>query len=243
MNEPLVLLVVGFVLTSVVGGALTWHFQQRAWRHQYEVERRDQRHQLALKTFEELSALLDQRLYRMRLVYWAAKRRALAKGDLASVDATLTEYRSNLRLWNDNLNRNLALVETYFGSSARQQFERNLLEEYAAIGAELDDAPMRVRPVGRRLSALGNSVYRFNLQMLNSIRDGTGPSAAGAYEQTESARSDSHQRILRFGHVGDDVSDAQRALIALNLMAGQADGVFGRDTGSAIRATAFLRTA
>ena len=68
MNEPILLLVIGFVLTSVLGGALAYLFQQRAWRHQYETERRDQQRQLALKTFEEVSALLDQRLYRSQVL-------------------------------------------------------------------------------------------------------------------------------------------------------------------------------
>jgi hypothetical protein len=42
-----------------------------ARRHQYEIQKQDLHHQQALKTFEELSSLLDQRLYRMRLIFWA----------------------------------------------------------------------------------------------------------------------------------------------------------------------------
>ena len=45
-------------------------FQQRVWRHQYEIQKQDHHHQQALRTFEELSSLLDQRLYRMRLIFW-----------------------------------------------------------------------------------------------------------------------------------------------------------------------------
>jgi hypothetical protein len=54
-NDPIVLLVLGFLLTSVLGGGLAYLFQQRAWRHQYEIQKQDLHHQQALKTFEELS--------------------------------------------------------------------------------------------------------------------------------------------------------------------------------------------
>jgi hypothetical protein len=51
-NDPIVLLVLGFLLTSVLGGGLAYLFQQRAWRHQYEIQKQDLHHQQALKTFE-----------------------------------------------------------------------------------------------------------------------------------------------------------------------------------------------
>ena len=162
MNEPILLLVIGFLLTSVLGGALAYLFQQRAWRHQYETERRHQQHQLTLKTFEEVSALLDQRLYRMRLIFWAAKRLARRPGHSTSLDPALTDYRATLRIWNDNLNRNLALIDIYFGEAARRRLEDVIFAEYAAIGEELDEfvrevstpdeTPIRVRPIGERLS-------------------------------------------------------------------------------------------
>ena len=92
-NDPIVLLVMGFLLTSVLGGGLAYLFQQRAWRHQYKIQRQDLHHQQALKTFEELSSLLDQRLYRMRLIFWAAKRLARQPLKPASLNAELTDYR------------------------------------------------------------------------------------------------------------------------------------------------------
>src|SRR5580693_8556624 len=89
MTQQLLLLVAGFVLTSVAGGALGYWFQHRAWahqheiqlrdeEHQHEVKRREEEHQRALKTFEEVSQLLDRRLYRMRLLYWRRERWQLA---------------------------------------------------------------------------------------------------------------------------------------------------------------------
>src|SRR6185437_4869421 len=76
MGQQLLLLVVGFVLTSVLGGLLGYLLQSRAWAHQHDVQRRDEERQQTLKTFEEISLLLDRRLYRMRRLYWAARRKA-----------------------------------------------------------------------------------------------------------------------------------------------------------------------
>ena len=60
MGSQLLLLVVGFLLTGVLGTVLTSVFQTRTWNHQHEVEQRDEERQQALKTFEEVSARLGQ---------------------------------------------------------------------------------------------------------------------------------------------------------------------------------------
>jgi len=220
------------------GGGLAYLFQQRAWRHQYKIQRQDLHQQQALKTFEELSSLLDQRLYRMRLIFWAAKRLARQPLKPASLDAELTDYRAVLRVWNDNLNRNLALIDTYFGEAARLQLETELFAEYSAIGEELDEfvrevttaneTPVQVRPIGSRLSELSARVYQFNVFMLRSLRD----------DDRHAARlpADQHaRRTLRFGHDGADVRSLQRVLARLGLLSSKEDGHFGRDTEAAVR--------
>jgi uncharacterized protein HemY len=55
------LLVVGFLLTSVLGGLLGYVFQTRAWQHQYRTARRDEVLRQAISTFEELATLIEQR--------------------------------------------------------------------------------------------------------------------------------------------------------------------------------------
>ena len=250
-NDPILLLVIGFLLTSVLGGALGYIFQQRAWRHQYqiqrqdhdrqqEIQRQDHHRQQALNTFEELSPLLDQRLYRMRLIFWAGKRAAGRPRKPDSLNAELTDYRTVLRVWNDNLNRNLALVRTYFGEEARLQLDE-MYTEYSAIGEELDEfvrevtdvgeAPVEVRPIDRRLSALDYRVYQFNRLLLRSLGDDN--------EQQAGPPADRHarprERTLRFGHHGDDVRSLQRALIRAGLLSSKDDGHFGRETEAAVR--------
>jgi peptidoglycan hydrolase-like protein with peptidoglycan-binding domain len=72
MGDQVLLLVIGFGLTSMLGGALRWFFQTRSWSHQHRAQQRDDERVQALKAFEEVSSLLDRRLYRMQRVFWAA---------------------------------------------------------------------------------------------------------------------------------------------------------------------------
>jgi hypothetical protein len=216
--EPLLLLVVGFVLTTVAGGALASMFQKRSWDHQHKVERDDLEREQALKTFEEVSVLLDQRLYRMRQVYWAAKHRALGGDRVGRLNSALTAYTALLQQWNDNLNRILALVHTYFGEPIRMRLQVELYATYAAIGEELErfvsevsqpgNGRVRVRPIGIRLNDLEHRVYCFNVEILRAFRDerlGVRACQGGAFVMS--------QPILpRFGVEGGKVTEIQQAL-------------------------------
>lgn len=228
-SNPLVLLLTGFVLTTVVGGGLTYVFQRATWRHQHRVQREDLRRDQALRTFEEVSKLLDQRLYRMRQVYWAAKAIAKDRGEAARLDAAVTAYRAVLVDWNDNLNRVRALVHTYFGEEAREILEHRLHEEYVAIGEELDqfvrevraDPGVPVRPIGARLTQLSHRVYRFDVHILARARDDSTPAPPADLGESE---------LVRFGDKGQRVRDLQAALGT------EVDGRFGRRTEKAVLA-------
>lgn len=238
--EPFVLLVTGFLLTSVAGGALASGFQRRAWRHQYDVQRADHLREQAMKTFEEVSSLLDQRLYRMRLLCWATARKARDASALP-VEPALADYRAILRVWNDNLNRILAVIDTYFGEALRLRLETVLYAEYFAAGEELDEfvrevaaangERVRVRPVNARLNELSREVYAFNVLLLRSLRDGRLGEAAVTELPASVGRKE-----LRFGHKGEAVRRLQEALRAAGATGLGVDGHFWRATEHALRA-------
>ena len=179
MGGDLLLLLVGFLLTSVLGGLLGYLFQGRSWAHQHEVQRRDQERQQALRTFEEVSRLLDRRLYRMRRLYWAARSRALGTGDAAGLAAAQAVYREVLFEWNDNLNRTLALVHTYFGGQVREQLEEEVYEGFATLGRGLEEIVRMVSAAGGErievpafgylVTRLSHRVYQLNVHMLGLL--------------------------------------------------------------------------
>ena len=142
--------------------------------------------------------------------------------------------------WNDNLNRILALVHTYFGSAARHRLEDDIYEEFSAIGRALEqfvrdaaspDHDVGASPIGRRLSWLGRQVYDYNVSMLELLQEdrlGRDAPAAGP-------RQENPAPLLQFGHQGQAVSRLQTALAGAGVFDERIDGSFGRDTEVAVR--------
>ena len=243
MGQQLLLLVAGFALTSVLGGLLGYFLQNRVWAHQHDVQRRDEQRQQALKTFEEVSLRLDRRLYRMRRLYWAARRKAQGTGDEAGFTSARDDYREVLAEWNDNLNRTLALVETYFGNPIRATLEDEVYDEFVVAGRGLEeivrmvqaagDERIEVPPLGYRVTRLSHRVYQLNVRMLRLLEDESLGRSAPRVSPTAVGRPAEHLR-LEIGRRGREVRRLQRALHR----AGESvdiDGVFGQKTWEAVR--------
>jgi hypothetical protein len=116
MNQ-LVPVVAGFLLTTVIGGLLGFLLQNRSWEHQHKVlaseQERQRRLQIAeqerkeaVQIFDEISRLMDKRLYRLRLVYWSLKEESDPGKRSPAAEERWKEYRQVLYEWNDSVNRN-----------------------------------------------------------------------------------------------------------------------------------------
>ena len=164
MGDQVVLLVLGFVLTTVLGGLLGYVFQRRAWSHQFDVQRRSDEREAAASALDELSSLLDRRRYRMLLTYWR-----LDWPEQQDLEEAVLAYRAVLEEWNDGLNRRLALVATHFGSDLKRELDL-LYEEYREAGRLLEQAVRERRageaatdrtPLAEMLERLNTRNYRF----------------------------------------------------------------------------------
>ena len=205
-------------------------------------QRREDEHRQAMQTFEELARLLDRRLYRMRRWYWAIKRRLEDGAGLDQISAARKDYDEVLLVWNDNLNRMLALVDISFGRDVRRQLETGVFEEFAAVGRALEEfarqasgdrEDVEIPPLGRKMNMLRHRVYRLNSQMLSLMRDGhVGQDAPRAV----ASAAPSGLPQLEFGHNGSAVRRLQRALGRSGESPGLIDGGFGRNTDRALRA-------
>lgn len=242
MASQLGLLVVGFVLTSVLGGLLGHVFQTRAWQHQYDIARRDEELRQAVSTFEELATLMDKRIYRMRRLWWAAHDSAGGAVAGEKLQVARDGYNSILFEWNDNLNRLLALTRTSFGRAIRDSLEFEIMEEFAAIGRALEDYIARVENgpipepqpsrVGHRLTDLAHRVYRLDLAMLGLIQDRRLGGSAPPGPEHVAARE---RPVLEFGAQGEQVLEVQRLLARGGSGGVEVDGLFGRETEMAVR--------
>jgi len=181
MMETLVPVFLGFLLTTVLGGTLGYVFQRRGWTHQHATQLRQQERERAVAIFEEVSRLMDRRLYRLKLLYWSlpAGRPDGTRSPLA--EPRMDDYRQVLYEWNDSINRNLALVQQYFGEAMRKRLDNVIGSAFVSLGRSVErlwasegDTPAGVVPkeLDRRLTELSSLVYGYNLQMIRAIQAG-----------------------------------------------------------------------
>src|SRR5262245_56208087 len=71
--HEVVLLLIGVLFTSLIGGALGYYFQEKSWENQNREKRYDAEISKASEVFDEVSRLLDRRSYRTRRLIWAYK--------------------------------------------------------------------------------------------------------------------------------------------------------------------------
>ena len=243
MTNQVVLLVIGFLLTSVLGGLLGYYLQRRTWK----ANLRESERQAAGTVFDETSRAMDRRLYRMRQLYWALK-----GGDENRIAEAFDGYRLVLVEWNDSLNRNLALANRYFGQDVWNWLDGSIYQEFQRLGRHLEEryrqrrdpeptSRERLLLVGRELTALGEDVYYLNRFVVSLIQNGmvglyqSGPARAGR------GRADAYQGIerlpwkrnLRFGSRSILVTRWQRDLNRVDDRRLVADGWFGRATRDA----------
>lgn len=182
LADALLPIIVGFLLTTVVGGFLGSWLQRRTWDHQKEVQLREDEMRRADEVCKRISGLLDKRLYRMRRLFFALALEPEAEDKHARIVNSLKEYNAVLYEWNDNLNLNLAQVGTYFGTSARDWLDGKIYEEYKNIGAELENCLRNsfaasgertaLETVKKNLDSLSSHVYRLGVFMMTQLREG-----------------------------------------------------------------------
>ena len=67
-------ILLGFVLTTVIGGLFASVLQQRSWRYQNAARLREEERQKASDVCQKISSLVDKRLYRMQRMLWGDRR-------------------------------------------------------------------------------------------------------------------------------------------------------------------------
>jgi hypothetical protein len=181
LANTLIPLVVGFALTSVLGGFLGSWLQQRAWDHRREAQLREDELRRADNVCQQVSQLLDKRLYRMLRFYHALASDNRAVGS-SRVQDSIKEYDAVLYEWNDCLNLNLALMGTYFGETARDWLDSQIYESYKKVGAELENyhqkstqgvpADLGLDEIKAHLDSLSSQVYQLGVFMMTQLREG-----------------------------------------------------------------------
>lgn len=175
-HHDLFLLLVGFFFTSIVGAALGSYFQNRSWDYQERARLMSSEREAATKVFEEVSKLMDKRIYRMRQLNWKVR----DSGQEAAMQEQMNLYREVLYEWNDSLNRNRALVKRYFGSAVENDLTNATHDKFKQVGRSLESyfAGRETRNdamyerIDSGLEEIEHNVYNLNLKMITSIQKG-----------------------------------------------------------------------
>ncbi len=179
-RQQIIILIIGFILTTICGGLLGSYLQQTAWINQQRVQRDDRESELRMSVYNRISSLIDRRNYRaLRLIA------ALKDNDQTQIDGRLDDYRLILFEWNDTLNSNLALLQVYFSSTIRDKLEGDLTTSFRSINTLIECAIRRsrgaavdpeiclgdeIRRADEQRTALSVMIYVFNIDMLAIIR-------------------------------------------------------------------------
>lgn len=195
--STLVPVVTGFLLTTVFGGLLGLFFQRRSWDHQHTVQVGELERERAVKIFEEVSRLLDKRLYRIRLLYWSLPP-GNSEGKLLDLaDSRMEGYREVLYEWNDSINRNLALIQQYFGQQSRSHLDEAIATKFIDLGRTVETLwrERHETPIAKHsasldaaLLELSGLVYHYNISMLRAIQDGSVGAIANRARQGSAKR-------------------------------------------------------
>jgi hypothetical protein len=184
--------VIGFLLTTVIGGLLGFLFQRRAWSHQHAVQVHEQERERAVAIFEEVSRLMDRRLYRLRLLFWSLPKRGPGGSEHELATRRLEDYRQVLFDWNDNINRNLALLQQYFGSSFRYSLDHAVGGRFVTLGGEVErlwrkekstEEESSYPPLESAIVELSHMIYFYNIELIKAIQSDSFGKAIGEVSQ------------------------------------------------------------
>lgn len=172
LAPTLIPIAAGFVLTTVAGGLLGAFLQNRLWRHQWLVQRRSKRQEEARAVFEEVSRLMDKRLFRLsQWLIWMSRR------DEERTEYALSQYREMMREWNDSINRTISLIHFYFDRDLREGFDSGVGKKFVELGANVEELyrnrstpdTAAIQSVSNSIEKLRAEVYEYNLSLLRRL--------------------------------------------------------------------------
>jgi len=180
LRDKIIVLMIGFVLTGIMGSAIATILQYFSWKNQWAIQRLDEESKVAKASFDRVSSLIDRRRYRtIRLI------NALDEGlPQDEIDLRFEEYKLIIKEWNDSLNANLALISIYFSDELRYEFEEHISAIFGDLSCTAENGMRRQK--NRRLDDERKSttyadakrsdegfqaiIYNFNIELLENLK-------------------------------------------------------------------------
>lgn len=186
----------GFVLTTVIGGLFASYLQQRSWRYQNAARLREEERRKASDVCQRITGLVDKRLYRMERLLSAVVDHASDHVTSDALNDRFHEYDEVLFEWNDQLNARLAVVGAYFGEDVRKFLKEVVYEAFTNAGQHLEILYREVSSAASmglndcavggaeaEIKRLNHFAYQLGVTMMVRVREervgSTAPGAAG----------------------------------------------------------------
>lgn len=161
--NDIIILIIGFILTTVGGVIISSNYSQKSWEFQYNNELLEKERNRAEEIFTQISLLMDKRLYKSRQLNWASnetERLALQK-----------EYKEMLSIWNGSLNQNLVLLERYFGVDSLKYFQNNIMKKFNKVSKDILKKNKNVDSLSSLLNDVNLNISYLNLRMVWAIQE------------------------------------------------------------------------
>ena len=120
INSDIGRLLVGFVLTTVVGTFLASWYSYQQWHREKEFEVIRLENEMAVVHVNDVNALLNTRLAKLRELYAAA-----INGNASDTPMKLSSYRASINSWNVELMLKSSIIERLFAANMHYRLFTN----------------------------------------------------------------------------------------------------------------------
>src|SRR3954471_24038664 len=110
--------VLTLVLTGIIGGGITYYYQNRSHREQQDAQELETARQSALTFLREVGDILEQRRHHALRVIDSIRDNAASE----QKDQAWKDYNSSVNAWNSKWNLYRALVLEQFGPEMQRKF-------------------------------------------------------------------------------------------------------------------------
>src|SRR4051812_7204331 len=182
--------VVTLVLTGLIGGGITYYYQNRSHREQQEAQELETARQSALTFLREVGDILEQRRHHATRVVYAVRDNAPPE----EKEQAWKDYSGAVNAWNTKWNLHRALVLEQFGPDMQRRFydeeaDRGSAWEQLSITGKLialdgmlneyhrpqpDKTPPDANENLRRYSTLTQDCYSFYSEVIRRIQESRG---------------------------------------------------------------------
>lgn len=182
---PVITVIVGFILTGLVGNRLLQHWQLMSWRRQQNFLGHEREYVAVRDLADQLSNAMGKRLYHMKRL-----RASIGNMEISEVEDRLKVYDDVVVSWNECLNSYYVKLKIHASVDYAYRLEREVQEAFSSAGADLEILIRRKR--------IGNSVPKDLLKSLD-FRLNTIQGVIGDYSRDLTRKVDDMRKRIYFG--------------------------------------------